>query len=424
MNKKIGYGTTAIHGGKSPYDKALPTEPAVAPIHMSTTFAFDTVEEHQGSIFGGLKFPMYTRAASGNPSIRMLESKLADLYGAEAVLSTASGMAAINYTLMHLLNHGDHIVMGRNYRLTHNIGQMILQDKMGVDVTLMISDNVKNLSKFLTDRTKVLTLDVPSNPMMTVYDLKEAVKIAHERGIIVVLDDTCATPFNLRALEMGVDVIACSLTKYMCGHGNAVGGAIVSNAEMIKDIRFKLYPRIGAAISPFNAWLIEQGLKTLHLRVPRHNQTTQALAEYLERHPKVARVFYPGLASHPQHELAKSLMSGFGGMMSFVVKGGDDAATAMTNHLKIGKIGTSFGQAETMIETGWMSHYEWPMEERIRFGLFPGFVRVSTGLEDADDLIADFEQALAQIDVDESVKLDFDAVETDIEWKPVITTME
>jgi methionine-gamma-lyase len=424
MKKKYGSGTTAIHGGRGPYDKALPTEPVITPIQMSTTFAFDTVEEHQGSIFGDLRYPMYTRAASGNPTIRVLESKLADLYGAEAVLTTASGMAAINYTLMHLLNRGDHIVMGRNYRLTHNIGQMILNEKMGVDVTLMISDDVKNLHKFLTDRTKVLTLDVPSNPMMTVYDLEQAVKIAHERGIIVVLDETCATPFNLRALEMGVDVIACSLTKYMCGHGNAIGGAIISNAKLIKDIRFKLYPRIGAAISPFNAWMIEQGLKTLHLRMPRHNQTTQALAEYLERHPKVARVFYPGLASHPQHELAKRMMSGFGGMMSFVVKGGDDAATAMTNHLKIGKIGTSFGQAETMIETGWMSHYEWPMEERIRFGLFPGFVRVSTGLEDAEDLIADFEQALAQIDVDESVELNLENVESDLEWKPVITTME
>jgi cystathionine beta-lyase/cystathionine gamma-synthase len=424
MNNKKGIGTTVIHGGHGPYDNALPTEPAVAPIQMSTTFAFDTVEEHQGSIFGDLRFPMYTRAASGNPTIRLLESKLADLYGAEAVLATASGMAAINLTLMHLLNRGDHAVMGRNYRLTHNIAQMILGAKMDVDYTLMISDDVKNLPKFLTDRTKVLHLDVPSNPMITVYDLEEAVKIAHARGIIVVLDETCATPFNLKALEMGVDIITCSLTKYLCGHGDAVGGAIISNAKMIKDIRKGLYPRIGAAISPFNAWLITQGLKTLHLRMPRHNQTTQALAEYLEGHPKVARVFYPGLRSHPQYELAKRMMSGFGGMMSFVVKGGDDAATAMTNHLKIGKIGTSFGQAETMIETGWMSHYEWSMEERTRFGILPGFVRVSTGLEDAEDLIADFDQALDQIEVDESITFDLENVESDLEWKPVVTTME
>lgn len=424
MKKKHGSGTTVIHGGQGPYDNALPTDSVVAPIQMSTTFAFDTVEEHQGSIFGDLRYPMYTRAASGNPTIRLLESKLAALYGAEAVLATASGMAAINYTLMHLLNRGDHAVMGRNYRLTHNIAQMILGDKMGVDYTLMISDDVKNLHKFLTDRTKVLHLDVPSNPMITVYDLEEAVKIAHERGIIVVLDETCATPLNLRALEMGVDIITCSLTKYLCGHGDAVGGAIISNAKMIKDIRKGLYPRIGAAISPFNAWLIQQGLKTLHLRMPQHNQTTQALAEYLERHPKVARVFYPGLRSHPQHELAKRMMSGFGGMMSFVIKGGDEAATAMTNHLKVGKIGTSFGQAETMIETGWMSHYEWSMEERTRFGIFPGFVRVSTGLEDVEDLIADFDQALAQIEVDESVQLNLENVESDLEWKPVVTTME
>jgi methionine-gamma-lyase len=424
MTNKKGIGTTVIHGGHGPYDKALPTEPAVAPIHMSTTFAFDTVEEHQGSIFGDLRFPMYTRAASGNPTIRLLESKLADLYGAEAVLATASGMAAINLTLMHLLNHGDHAIMGRNYRLTHNIAQMILGDKMGVDYTLMISDDVKNLPKFIKKNTKVLHLDVPSNPMITVYDLEEAVKIAHAHGIIVVLDDTCATPFNLRALEMGVDIITCSLTKYLCGHGDAVGGAIISNAKMVKDIRKGLYPRIGAAISPFNAWLITQGLKTLHLRMPQHNQSTQALAEYLEGHSKVGRVFYPGLRSHPQYDLAKRMMKGFGGMMSFVVKGGDDAATAMINHLKVGKIGTSFGQAETMIESGWMSHYEWSMEERTRFGILPGFVRVSTGLEDPEDLIADFEQALAQIEVDESITFDLGNVDSDLEWKPVVTTME
>jgi methionine-gamma-lyase len=424
MNKKQGSGTTAIHGGEGPYDSALPTAPPISAIHQSSTFAFETVEEHQNSIFGDLLYPMYTRAASGNPTTRLLESRLAELYGAEAVLATASGMAAINYTLMHLLNSGDHVVMGRCYRLTHNIAQQILGPKMGVKYTLMLSEDVKDLPKFLTDHTKVLMLDLPNNPLITVYDIEEAVKIAHARGITVILDETCATPLNVNAFDMGVDIITCSLTKYMGGHGNAVGGAIVSNAKLVKEIRHGLYPRIGAAISPFNAWLILQGLKTLHLRVPRHNQTTQALSEFLEGHPKVARVNYPGLLSHPQHKLAKQMMSGFGGMMSFVVKGGDEAATAMTNQLKIGKIGTSFGQAETMVETGWMSHYEWSTEERIRFGLYPGFIRVSPGLEDADDLIADFEQALAQIEVDETETLPEAPEEVELEWKPPITTME
>jgi cystathionine beta-lyase/cystathionine gamma-synthase len=424
MDKKLGSGTTIIHGGHGPYDGALPTEPVITPIYTSTTFAYDTVDDHQNSIFEDLRYPMYTRAASGNPTNRMLETTLAALYGAEAVLATASGMSAINYVLMHLLNRGDHVVMGRCYRLTHNIAQMILGDKMGVDYTLMLSEDVKDLPKFFTDRTKVLYLDVPTNPMITIYDLEEAVKIAHAHGITVVLDETCATPLNLKAFEMGVDIITCSLTKYLCGHGDAVGGAIISNAKLVKSIRKGLYPRIGAALSPFNAWLILQGLKTLHLRVPRHNETTQALAEYLENHPKVHRVNYPGLPSHPQHELAKRMMSGYGGMLSFVVKGGDDNATKMTNCLKIGKIGTSFGQAETMIETGWMSHYEWSMDERVRFGLYPGFVRVSTGLEDVEDLIADFEQALAQIEVDETEQLVEPAKETEIEWKPIVTTME
>ena len=424
MDKKLGSGTKAIHGGKGPYEGALSTEPVVTPIYPSSTFAFDTVEDHQNSIFGDLVYPMYTRAASGNPTIRILESRLADLYGADACLATASGMAAINYTLMHLLNPGDHVVMGRCYRLTHNIAQMILDEKMGVSFTLMLSEDVKDLPKFLKENTKVLMLDLPVNPLITLYDIEEAVKIAHECGIIVIVDDTCATPLNVNVFDLGVDVVACSLTKYMCGHGDAIGGAIVSKADLIKDIRHGLYPRIGAAISPFNSWLILQGLKTLHLRVPRHNETTQALSEYLEGHPKVAKVNYPSLPSHPHYEMAKRMMKGFGGMMSFVVKGGDEAATAMTNHLNLAKIGTSFGQAETMVETGWMSHYEWSMDERIRFGLYPGFIRVSPGLEDAEDLIADFDQALAQIDVDVNETLPEAPEEVVLEWIPTITTME
>jgi methionine-gamma-lyase len=424
MNKKYSLGTAAIHGGHGPYDHALPTWPVVEAFHPSSTFAFETVEEHQNSIFGGLTYPMYTRAASGNPTIRLLESRLAELYGAEACLTTASGMAAINYSLMHLLNPGDHVVMGRNYRLTHNIAQLILEEKMGVKCSLVLSDDIRDFPQFFTEKTKVLILDVPNNPLITVIDLKEAVRVAHERGITVIVDDTCATPLNLRSFELGVDIVACSLTKYLCGHGNAVGGAIISNAQLIKDIRHGLYPRIGAALSPFNAWLVLQGLKTLHLRVPQHNRTTQALAEYLESHPKVGRVFYPGLPSHPHYEIARRLLSGYGGMMSFVVKGGDDVATAMVNRLKICQIGTSFGQAETMIETGWMSHYEWSMEDRIKFGMYPGFIRVSTGLEDADDLIADFEQALAQTEVDPNWKLPEPAEKPALEWKPTITKME
>lgn len=424
MKKQYGPGTTVIHGGRGPYDAGLPTEPVVAQICTSTTFSFETVEEHQNSIFGDLVYPMYTRAASGNPTIRLLESRLSALYGAEATLATASGMAAINYALMHLLNPGDHVLMGRCYRLTHNIAQMILGDKMSVDYTLMISDDVKDLPKFLNDRTKVLMLDVPSNPMITVYDLQEACRIAHERGITVILDDTCATPINLNGFELGVDVITVALTKYMCGHGDAVGGAVIGSAELVKSLRKGIYPRIGAAISPFNAWLIMQGMKTLHLRMPRHNQNAQMLSEYLEGHPKVARVYYPGLRSHPQHELAHKMMKGFGGMMSFVVRGGDEAATAMTNRLKLGKIGTSFGQAETMVETGWMSHYEWSTDDRIRFGIPPGFVRVSVGLEETEDLIADFEQALEQTEIDDSKTVLELAGETDGEWNPTVTTME
>lgn len=423
-DKKQGSGTTAIHGGKSPYDGYMKTESVVSAIYPTSTFAFDTVEDHQNSIFNGLTHPMYTRAASGNPTLRLLESRIADLYGQEATLCTASGMSAINLALMHLLNPGDHVVMGRCYRLTHNIAQLILQDKMNVDITLMLSEDVEDLPKVITEKTKVLMLDLPNNPLITLYDIEAAAKIAHEHGITVIVDDTCATPINVNVFDLGADLVTSSLTKYMDGHGNAIGGYITGKADLIKEIRHGLYPRIGPAISPFNAWLVLQGLKTLHLRVPRHNDTTAKLSEYLSTHPKVHVVNYPTLKDHPQHEFGAKHMKGFGGMMSFAMKGGDDAATRMCNKLKVCKIGTSFGQAETMVETGWMSHYEWSMEDRIKFGLYPGFVRVSCGLEDADDLIADFEQALAQIDVDLDEKLPEAPKETELEWKPTITTME
>jgi cystathionine beta-lyase/cystathionine gamma-synthase len=424
MKKKLGPGTMVIHGGHGPYDHALHTEPVVEAIHTSTTFGFDSVEDHQNAIFDNLIYPLYTRAASGNPTLRLLESRLADLYGAEAVLATASGMSAINLTLMHLLGPGDHVIMGKCYRLTHNIAQLILTDKMGVKCTLVNSDDINEFEQFFTDRTKVLMLDVPNNPLITVIDLKKAVEVAHAHGALVVLDDTLATPINMNGFDYGVDVITNSLTKYMCGHGNAVAGSIVSNAKLIKEIRSGLYPRIGPAISPFNAWVIMQGLKTLHLRVPQHNKSAQALAEFLEGHPKVAKVFYPGLPSHPHHKIAKKVMSGYGGMISFALKGTDDTATKMVNQLKICKIGTSFGQAETMIETGWMSHYEWSMEERTNFGIYPGFVRISTGLEDANDLIADFEQALANIEVDPNYKLPEPTGNAQLVWVPTITTKE
>ena len=223
--------------------------------------------------------------------------------------------------------------------------------------------------------------------------------MAHSKGIQVWVDDTLASPINLQSLALGADAVICSLTKYLNGHGNAIGGAIIGSKEFVDSIHSGCYGRVGSALSPFNAWLVLQGLKTLHLRIAQHNKTGQAVAEFLEAHPKIEWVRYPGLSSHPQHERAKRMMSGFSGVVAFTVKGGDEAATTMADNMRYLGIGTSFGQAETLLETGYMVFNEWSMEERVAFGVPGGFVRLAVGLEDTGDLIADLDQALSKVKI-------------------------
>ena len=221
--------------------------------------------------------------------------------------------------------------------------------------------------------------------------------MAHSRGIEVWVDDSLASPVNLPAIELGADAVITSLTKYMSGPGNAIGGVIIGRKDFVQSIRGGCYGKVGGALSPFNAWLILQGLKTLSLRVARHNQNAQAVAEFLESHPKVEWVSYPGLPSHPHHERAKKMMSGYAGIVVFTLKGGDEASTTMVDNMNYLGIGTSFGQAETLCETGRMVFYGWTFEERDLFGVPDGFVRLAVGLEETEDLIADLDQALSKV---------------------------
>jgi len=397
MSNQQKIGTTAIHSGEGPYDSALSTRAVVPPIHMGSMFEYDTVEDYMDCIRQGLPYPMYTRATSGNPTLRLLQSRLAAIYGAERALVTSSGMSAISNAFFQFLNHGDHVIFGRVFRMTSNLMAELIEPKMGVEWDMVAGWDVNDFEAALTDKTRLIFLEIPSNPTLGVVDLEGICEMAHAKGIQVWVDDSLASPVNLRALELGADAVIASLTKYLCGHGNAVGGAIVGPKAFVDSIHKGCYGKVGSALSPFNAWVILQGLKTLHLRMAQHNKTAQAVAEFLEAHPKIEWVLYPGLPSHPQYERAKRIMSGQAGIVAFTVKGGDEAATTMTDSMKYLGIGTSFGQAETLCETGHMVFYGMSMEERDLFGVPDGFVRLAVGLEDTEDLIADLDQALGKV---------------------------
>ena len=397
MNDKQGIGTIAIHAGEGPYAGALPTRPVVNPIHMGSMFEYDTVEDYMECIHQELKYPMYTRATSGNPTLRVLQARLAAIYGAERALVTSSGMSAISNAFFQFLNPGDHVVFGKTFRQTSNLMAQVIEPKMRIKWDMLAGIQVEDFEAAITDETRLIFLEIPYNPTLGVVDLEPICKMAHAKDIPVWVDDSLASPINLRSFELGADVVTCSLTKYLGGHGNAVGGAIIGSKAFVDSIHKGCYGKVGSALSPFNAWVILQGLKTLHLRMAQHNKTAQAVAEFLEAHPKIEWVSYPGLPSHPQHEVAKRTMSGFAGIVSFTLKGGDEAATIMTNNMKYLGIGTSFGQAETLLETGHMVFYGMTMEERTEFGVPDGFVRLAVGLEDTDDLIADLDQALDKV---------------------------
>jgi methionine-gamma-lyase len=367
---------------------------------MGSMFEFDTVKDYMDCITGGSPYPMYTRGTSSNPTIRLLQSRLAAIYEAESALVTGSGMGAISTAFFQFLQPGDHVLFNRAFYMTSNLMSQTIEPKMGVRWDMVAGVDVEDFEALVSDRTKLIYLEIFSNPQLDVIDLEGITQMAHDRGIMVWVDDTVATPVNLRTFRYGVDVVTCSLTKYLSGHGDSVGGAIIGSSKLVNTIRLGCYAKVGTAISPFNAWLTLQGLKTLPLRVAQHNKNAQALAEYLEDHPKVEWVRYPGLKSHPQHERACTMMSGFGGMIGFALNGGDQAATIMADNMRFLGIGTSFGQPETLCETGLMIFYDHSFEERALHGVPDGFVRLSVGLEDTDDLIADMAQALDQVPED------------------------
>ena len=376
------FDTKVVRAGITPDPT---TGSIVPPIYETATYVLEEVGKDKGFD--------YTRAS--NPTRQVLENNLAAIEGGEHGVAFASGMAAVD-TCMKLLKAGDHVVCSDDVYggVSRHFNRVLTN--YGLTFTYVDTSQPETVRQAIRPETRMLWVETPTNPLLKVTDLHAMSAIAKENGIYFGVDSTFATPVFLRPLEFGADIVMHSTTKYISGHNQIIGGILVTDREDIND-QFKFIQKtIGAVPSPFDCWLTLMGIKTLHLRMARHAESAMKVAEYLENHPKVATVSYPGLASHPQHDIAKAQMSGFSGMISFELKGGIAAGKTVMNSVKMAGLAESLGAVETMItHPATMTHAEVPDEDRHARGLTDGLVRLSVGIEDVEDIIADLDQALA-----------------------------
>ncbi|MDO4789687.1 MAG: methionine gamma-lyase [Porphyromonas sp.] len=389
--EKAGFSTKAIHGGseKNAYG-ALAT-----PIFQTSTFVFDSAE--QGGARFALEEPGYIYTRLGNPSCTKVEKKLALLEGAEAAMSTASGMGAVTSAIWVLVQTGDHIIAHHTlYGCTHAYFSHGLS-RYGIEVTYVDMRDPQEVAKALRPNTKAVYLESPANPNMDMIDISAVAEIAHrQEGVKVIVDNTYCTPYICRPLEHGADIIIHSATKYLNGHGDVIAGFVVGSEEYINQVRLLgVKDLTGASLSPFDAFLIDRGMKTLPIRIEKHSANAQKVAEFLEKHPQVSSISYPGLESFPQRDLVKKYMSLPGGMISFELKGGMEAGKKLINAMQMCKVAVSLGDAETLIQhPASMTHSPYSPEERAEANISEGLVRLSVGLEDPEDIIADLKQGL------------------------------
>ncbi len=393
--KKYGFATLQIHAGSAKNSAGA----LCGPIYQSSTFVFDTVEQG-GARFAGEEFGyVYTRA--GNPSLTAVEEKLAALEGGEAALATASGMGAITTAIYSAVSHGGEIIADETlYGCTHSLFSVGLEN-FGITVHYADLSKPENMKPFLNEKTKVVYFETPCNPTLKMLDIAAISKMAHEYNseIMVIVDNTFCSPYLQQPLALGADAVVHSATKYINGHGDVIAGFVVGKSDFVTLCRTtSLSYLTGAVLSPFNAFLIARGLKTLNLRMERHCSNAMALAKYFESHPAVAKVYYPGLESFEGHELASRQMKLYGGMIAIELKADKAGTAAALNKLELCKIAVSLGDAETLVEhAASMTHHTYASEELAAAGIAEGLVRISVGLEDVEDIIADFDQAFADV---------------------------
>jgi methionine-gamma-lyase len=386
-----GFSTRAIHYGHDPSQYHGALNP---PVYLNATYAFESTLQGQNRFLGEETGYIYSRV--GNPTETVLEEKLANLEGAEAALALASGMGAITALLWTFIAPGDEILADKTlYGCTYAFLTEGLR-KFGIVVKFADFTRSEELAEALSGRTRFVFFETPANPNMRIIDVARVSELAHEAGARVIVDNTYCTPYLQRPIESGADFVVHSLTKYLSGHGDLIAGAVIGPREDIQQIHFHgVKDMTGAVISPFDAYLTMRGLKTLEVRMDRHCLSAQRIAEMIERHPAVDRVYYPGLESHPQHALAKRQMLGFGGMIAFELKGGYAAGTRFMDSVRLATRAVSLGDAETLVQhPASMTHITYPLEERLKHGISEGLVRISVGLENLHDLQNDIHQAL------------------------------
>lgn len=390
MEKPLDFATLAVHAGEDP----CPATGALdTPIYQSTTFVSADADE-MAAVYGEQK-PGYMYTRYGNPTIHALESKLAALEGGEAALATASGMAAVSTAILGYVKAGDHVVAARSlYGAAYNFLNRKLP-RMGASATFVDSARVEDFEQALQPNTRLIYFETPSNPVLEVVDIAAIAALGRARGIPTMLDNTFASPALQQPLRMGVTVSVHSATKYLCGHGDAMGGAIIGPRDYISLLVHEVIRDYGGVISPFNAWLILRGIRTLHLRMPAHCSNARQIAGFLAAHPNVERIYYPGLPDHRGHEVAKKQMRDFGAMISFEAKRGYEGGKQVMDGVKLFARAASLGDTRSLIvHPASTSHRAVPPEDRRVIGITDGLVRLSVGIEAAADLIADLEQAL------------------------------
>lgn len=375
------FGTLAIHAGQEP-DPA--TGAVMTPIYQTSTYAQESPGKHRG----------YEYSRTDNPTRTAYQACVAALEGAKYGLAFASGLSAID-TILRTLKAGEHVVCCDDvYGGTFRIFDKVLR-RNGLDFTFVDLSDIKQAEAAFRNNTRLLWMESPTNPMLKILDIHALSELAHKKGALSVVDNTFMSPYFQKPLELGADIVIHSVTKYMNGHSDVVGGVLATNHDnLYTELKF-LQNAVGAIPGPMDSFLVLRGLKTLHIRMERHGQSAMTIARWLEKHPKVEKVIYPGLESHPQHSLAKKQMSGFGGMITFFIRGELAQARSFLEKVKIFTLAESLGGVESLIEhPAIMTHASIPAETRKQLGIHDNLIRISVGIEDVTDLVADLEQAL------------------------------
>ncbi|MEE9218276.1 MAG: aminotransferase class I/II-fold pyridoxal phosphate-dependent enzyme [Acidobacteriota bacterium] len=385
-----GTSSRLIHGRRL---APLRTRPVATPIYQTSNFAFESTEELRRYHAGEPGVYLYTRI--GNPTLDSAASRLAEAEGADTAVLTASGLGAISCTCLGLLSHGDRVLSIENlYGGTFKLFQRYLP-RFGIGVDLFPVERPEEAEKRIRPETRMLYLESPTNPTLAIADLEAYADIARRHALISVIDGTFASPVNQQPLSLGIDIVLHSATKYLGGHSDLIAGVVAGSGEPLQRIRHAC-SALGINTEPQTAFLLERGLKTLVVRVERQNQSALQIARYLEAHSGVRRALYPGLESHPQHALARRQMRGFGGVVTFEIEGGLEAAVRLIDRLRLFANAASLGGVESLASSPLLtSQRGWPKEILGRAGVLPGMVRLSVGLEDVEDLIGDLDQALA-----------------------------